>query len=427
MMKRLNIFAALVVAVLCFASCELKNELLGGSSYSDMGKLELEVSLKKPVSKAVANVETSNFPVVIAGLGDGITNVRKEYASLSEMPATITLPVGEYQVTAHTPGELQKNMDAPYYTGSSSLVITKDITTSAVVECKAANSRISMNYGEDFLLTFSSWTITVDDGTSSVLSYTEADKNPADVYWLFESEKVTAVTVNVRAVTADGNTISDRRVFRKSDASENYEDVSEYFGGGDALEINMGTVVSPTGDVTGVTVNTYVTFENYEDAVEIPVYDDDESGDGGDGGQGGETGENPVIELPADFSYSASTGAGKPASADAWLRTPAGLKSAVVKIETTSAPFEATLQEVDMGGNLLEGVELVNNSGIDDLFAGVGLDDRSPKPGVSEYKFPVGAFFMFLDMFPGVHKFNITLTDNNDNSVSDVLTITITE
>lgn len=424
MMKHLNIFAALVVAVLCFASCELKNELLGGSSYSDMGKLELEVSLKKPVSKAVASVETSNFPVVITGLSEGITNVRKEYASASEMPATITLPVGEYKVSAHTPGELLKNMSAPYYDGSSNMVITKGITTSADVVCKAANSRISMNYGEDFLATFSSWTITIDDGTSSVLSYTEADKAPADVYWLFEVEKVEAITVNVRGVTADGNTISDRRVFRKSDATENYEDVSDFFGGGDAFEINMGTVVSPTGDVTGITVKTYVTFENYEDAVEIPVYDDEE---GGGSEPGGGTGEEPVIELPADFSYSASTGEGKPASADAWLKTPAGLKSAVVKIETTSAAFEATLQEVDMGGNLLEGVELVNNTGIDDLFAGVGLEDRSPKPGVTEYKFPVGAFFMFLDMFPGVHKFNITLTDNNDKTVSDVLTITITE
>ena len=76
-----------------------------------------------------------------------------------------------------------------------------------------------------------------------------------------------------------------------------------------------------------------------------------------------------------------------------------------------------------MGGNLLEGVELVNNTGIDDLFTGVGLEDRSPKPGVTEYKFPVGAFFTFLDMFTGEHKFHITLTDNEDVTVSDVLTI----
>ena len=138
-----------------------------------------------------------------------------------------------------------------------------------------------------------------------------SDKNPADVYWLFEEGKVEAVTVNVRAVTTDGNTISDRRVFRKSDATENYEDVSNFFGGGDALEINMGTVVSPTGEVTGITVNTFITFDNYEDSVEIPVYDDEEGGSE----PGGGTGEDPVIELPADFSYSASTVAavcGKP-------------------------------------------------------------------------------------------------------------------
>ena len=46
---------------------------------------------------------------------------------------------------------------------------------------------------------------------------------------------------------------------------------------------------------------------------------------------------------------------------------------------------------------------------------------------VAQYKFPVGAFFTFLDMFTGEHKFHITLTDNEDVTVSDVLTITITE
>lgn len=423
MMKYIRIYAALITAMLCLASCELKNELLGGSSYSEMGKLELEVSLKKPVSKAVTSVETSNFSVVITGLSEGITNVRKEYTSASEMPATITLPVGEYKVEAHTPGELEKKMSVPYYGGSNNMVITKDITTSTNVVCKAENSRISVNYGEDFIQTFSSWTITIDDGSSSVLSYTEAEKTPADVYWAFEADKVSAITVNVRAVTTEGNTITDRRVFRKSDAAENYEDVSDFFGGGDALEIVMGTAESPTGDVTGITVNTFVTFEEHEDAVEIPVYDDEEEGGGGSE----PVGEDPVIELPADFSYSV-TGAGKPASADAWLRTPAGLKSAIVKIETTNPYFEATLKDLDMGGNFLEGVELVNNTGIDDLFSRMELEDRSPKHGVKEYKFPIGAFFTLLETFEtGVHKFNITLTDNNDKTVSDVLTITITE
>ena len=80
-----------------------------------------------------------------------------------------------------------------------------------------------------------------------------------------------------------------------------------------------------------------------------------------------------------------------------------------------------------MNGNLLQGVELVNNSRIDVLFESVQLEDRSPEPGVTEYKFPVGAFFTFLDMFTGTHKFHITVTDNKDNDVSDTLTITITE
>ena len=206
----------------------------------------------------------------------------------------------------------------------------------------------------------------------------------------------------------------------------------------DELKIDF-TPVKVEGSTPGIleegiqiTITLFNSVKN--ENVEIPVNpgtdggDTEEPGTGEDGGDEGEENENaPTIDLPADFSYSASTGDGKPASADAWLYTPAGLKSAKVRIETTSDAFEATLNEVDMGGNLLEGVELVNNTGIDNLFAGVELEDCSPKPGVTEYKFPVGAFFTFLDMFPGTHKFHITLTDNEDVTVSDVLTITITE
>lgn len=425
-MKRKNIILFVALAIFSLTSCEMKEEILGGVVYDEVGELELDVTIKKPKTKVPSNPETENFPVTIIGVSEGITNVSKEYPTVAEVPASITLPVGTYKVSSHTPGEIQKQMPAPYYGGSDDIVVDKEIVATAEVVCKAMNSRIHINYGEDFLLAFSSWTITVDDDSDLVLTYTEKDKTPEDIYWYFEPNKVSSVTVNIRATTIDGNTVTDRRVFRKSDASENYEDVSEFFGGGDGIEINMGVVESSDGSVEGITVKTIISFEEYSETVEIPVFDDTDSGDEGDDNENPVAGE-PVIELPDDFSYSVSTGEGKPVSADAWLKSEAGMKSAIVRIETSSDGFEATLKGVNMGGNLLEGIELVNNSYIDELFIGVSLEDRSPKPDVKEYKFPIAAFFTFLDMFTGEHKFYIKYTDNNDNVVEDVLTITITE
>ena len=251
-------------------------------------------------------------------------------------------------------------------------------------------------------------------------------------------EGVETIYINGTAKTNGNEDVTISGTAKKSNLPEFEEGDDTSFVGGDELKIDFNPVKvegsTPGIEKDGIQITITLFNSEKNENVEIPVNpgtdggDTEEPGTGEDGGDEGEGNEKaPTIDLPADFSYSASTGDGKPASADAWLKTPAGLKSAIVKIETTSPAFEATLEDVDMGGNLLEGVELVNNTGIDDLFTGVGLEDRSPKPGVTEYKFPVGAFFTFLDMFTGEHKFHITLTDNEDVTVSDVLTITITE
>ena len=253
-------------------------------------------------------------------------------------------------------------------------------------------------------------------------------------------ESVETIYINGTAKTNGGEDVTISGTAKKSNLPEYEEGDDTSFVGGDELKIEFSPV-KVEGSTPGILeegIQITITMFNSEknENVEIPVDpgtdggDTEEPGTGEDGGdEGGEEGNEgaPTIDLPADFSYSKNTGEGKPANADAYLKTPNGLKSAVVKIETTNEDFKATLNEVKMGGNLLEGVELVNNTSFDDLFESVGLGDCSPQPGATEYKFPVGAFFTFLDMFTGEHKFHITLTDNEDVTVSDVLTITITE
>lgn len=434
-MKPLHIFLLGTAAMLSLASCELKNELTESPVNKEAtGAIELGVSVKQPVSQTrvdATGIDTNTYPVVIRSTNGTTTGVVYEYNTLFEMPASVTVPVGQYTISSHTPGTLEKQMDTPYYAGSTDITVSKDIASKTDIVCRMANSRIQLNYGEDFKEAFSEWTITIDDGGEMAMAFTQDELEAAPVYWAF-SENATAITVNIRAKTTAGNTVTDRRVFKKSDASENYEEVGDVFTGGDALEINMGTVTSSTGELEGIDISTNITFEDSSEAVEIPTTDEteepEEPTDPSEPGEGEEgTGETPSLELPADFSYSSTTGAGKPENADAYIKTPNGLKSAIVKIETTSENFKGTLQDVDMGGNLLNGVELVNNTAIDDLFAGIGLEDKSPEPGVTVYKFPIGAFFTFLDMFQGVHSFHITVTDNQNITISDVLTITVTE
>lgn len=432
-MKLTNIIALSTAAILCLASCEMKNELTGSLvSKEDTGAVELEVSVKQPVSQTRAEeVATNNFPVTIQGTSTGVTDVLKEYATADEVPSSITVPVGEYTISSHSPGTLEKQMNSPYYAGSTNITVTKDVASQVDVVCRMANSRIQMLYGEDFKEAFSEWTITIDDGSEMALSYTQANLTPDAIYWHFD-DNVTAITVNIKAKTVEGNTVTESRTFKKSDAAENYEEVGDTFTGGDALEIKMGTVESSTGDLTGITITTNITFENESESVEIPTTDPDEPGEGG--GDPVEPGEGAVtLNLPEDVTYSIEAG-NAPASADAYIASEAGLDKIIVTITAGNDAFQAILVDLTMDGQsfLAEngGVDLIDNSDFGNLVATVG--SQAPTDGTKEYTFPIGAFFTFLDRTgatdPGKsHEFHITVTDKNGETATGVFKVTINE
>lgn len=436
-MKLFNITSIGILAILSLASCEMKNELTGNTSpKTEMGILELGVSVKQPVSQTRAGVTTNSFPVIITGASTEVSDVKKEYATVEDMPSSVSLPVGKYTVTSHTPGKLEKKMGAPYYGGSTTMSITKGITTSTSVVCKMQNSRIQIKYGDDFQSSFKSWTITVDDGSNTALSFDETEVAPSAIYWNFDDSSVTAITVNIRAVTTEGNTVSESRTFKKSDASDKYEDENEFFNGGDALDINMGTVSSSTGSVSGITIKTFITFENESESVEIPVGGEEEPGGGEEGGgdnPGENPGDGPTLKLPKDVTYSLSNESSIPASADAIISASEGLESIVVTIIAGNSDFDTILDDMRMDGQSFKegGVDLIENIQFNELLSTVGLPN-GPTKGDTEYTFPIGVFFTFLNMTGATdvgkaHQFNIIVTDKKGETATGTFKVGITD
>ncbi|WP_276863469.1 DUF4493 domain-containing protein [Mediterranea massiliensis] len=426
-MKSLHyIFILGTAAMLSLASCELKNELTGSLvDKEDTGAIELGVSVKQPVSQTradVSGIDTNTYPVVIQGTSDGVTDIKHEYETLSEMPASITVPVGQYTLSSHTPGTLEKQMTAPYYAGSTDITVSKDIASKADIVCRMANSRIQMNYGEDFKEAFSKWTITVDDGSEMALSYTQDNLTPAPVYWLFE-DNVTTITVNIRATTTTGKTVSDSHNFRKKDATENYEEVSDAFTGGDALEINMGTVTSSTGNLEGITINTNITFEDSSEAVEIPTHNPNP-----DPPVPGETISitepegNNYLTNGVDLAYGTTDYPESPVVINMSVQN--GIQNMFVKVNTTNSTFEMAAGLMGLtSGN---GLDLASDDAADlgSLFALPQINDTI-------YSFTLNDALLSLLMngpgYVGEHKFTLTVIDKNNQQKSAILTIRVNE
>lgn len=432
-MKLKDTFLIGAVAVAGLTSC-VSESLDAEGKDAGTGSMALNVSLKEPAATR-AITEVTNFPVILYN-ADGATV--HSWNTVSEVPATYTLSVGNYTVESHTPGTIQKRMSTPYYKGTADLEIQKDVTTDVDVVCKMQNASITVRYDADFLSVFSTWNITLDDGSDSniALSFSNTDGTTPDVvYWLFE-ENVSQLTLNFRGTTKEGSTVSARNVLTKAQATERYDDDNEYFGGGDAIVINFTPVESTSGHVTGITINATVTFDETEETVSLNVTDNGTLEPGGDTPGGDTPGPGPGpsdevinLNLPDPISYPFLGAASVDKNiGDTEIKAEKGLKSIIVSIESTSQEMVSSVGDLNTnyGVDFIGGAEIVGNQDVVTLFNDLNQPLSVPAEGDTEYTFPIGNFFELLQVLVGEHTFHLTVTDMEGNTKTGTVVITIT-
>ena len=413
-MKQYHLHLAALLGITLLSSCEMRDELWSNDKDTRaQGQAELSVAVKQPYSMTTraagetnpSEVSTVDYPVTIQGTGE-VSDIKKEYAKLSEMPSKIGLPVGTYIVTSHTPGEILKQMTAPYYAGDKEMTIKKGITSQTEVTCKMKNSRIQVKYGDDFQQNFTSWNMTIEDGSDNAIAYSQKDLNPAAVYWYFGEQAVTTITVNIRATTTTGNTVSESRSFKKADAAEKYDEENDFFEGGDAIEIQMGAVAASSGNVTGITINSYVTFEDKNEQVEIPV-------------------NIPVtITEPTGNNYLSSgisiNESSYPTNVALDIKAAAGLQSLYFKIGSSNSSLTSAASAYTSGDglNLIGATESTASSYFGTL----------PSSGATDYTLSFGeALMLLLQQYAGTHTLTVKATDANGNPQSKTLNVTVTQ
>ena len=274
-MNKLNIFALSAALVACVSSCELKDELSGDRNTStEMGVLDLSVAVQGAETRAEETVPAAgDMWVEVTGTEEGVEPV---YNGLySEMENPMRVPVGTYTVKAHTQGEIQKQMSTPYYGGEAELDIQKGITDEATVICKVMNTKVQLNFAEGFEGRFSDWTVTLDNGKESVLTFTS---ETAPIYWYLAEDAVSELTLNFTGTTvpAEGEEPQEipwQKSFSKSDA-DNVDNDNSNFTGGEFLNITLdvndeGTDEDPRPQISfGIDVDLTWNTEDGEQTVQ---------------------------------------------------------------------------------------------------------------------------------------------------------------
>ena len=423
-MKLQNTLLAGAIAIAALSSCCNEDAF---DAMEQTGKMQLAVDIAKPQARATS--EVTDFPVIIYNAAG--TQVAS-YNTVADVPANVTLEVGNYNVESHTPGSISKKMAAPYYKGVQDVEILKDITSQVNVLCKMQNSKITVNYSDEFRNVFSTWEITVNDGSETALSFTNSS-TANSTYWYFGEEGVESLKVNFRGVTTTGASIASSYILTKDQASESYDDDRQNFGGGDAITLNFNPTESTEGNITSITINANVTFTETNETVDIEVVDKPGFNEGGgtggeDPNPGGDDETGITLNLPGDMSFSASTVPDKSAG-DTYIAAENGLKSITVSLASTSDEMNEQLGLLNegYGVDFINGAEIVGNQNVVALFASLNQTLDVPAEGATEYTFPIGNFFNLLVILPGEHTFNLTVTDMNGNTKSGKLKITITE
>lgn len=416
--------------LLGLASCEMKEELWGeeqnnGATGLLALALNVDDSTNKVNTKADSGDEEINqFPVIIY---DSKGEVVKSYESYSDVEELIELQVGNYSVEAHSPGEFLSQMDEPYFGGTEPLEIKEGIKNNAEVVCKMQNLPVKINYDATFLAAFTEWTITVSDGASNILTFTNENPTGSTIYWKL-GENVAQITVHIEATATNGEQVSITNYYTKENADENYTGDKPFFEGGDMLDIYFTEEKSDAKPGVQIGIKVDITFADADETTEIPV--DDVTGGGNDDpndkpdpnpGEGGiSITDNGTGYLTDGVTV---TGTEYPDDVAVVMNVPNGIKNVYVKIASTDKVFEGLVG--DMGLTTGDGMDLASEEA-----SGLGSFFPLPEAGADKtsYTFSMSeTLWGMLGNFAGKHDFTLKVIDQNGNEASGVLTITLTK
>jgi len=288
------------------------------------------------------------------------------------------------------------------------------------------NSIIAVDYDDEFRSVFSSWEITLNDGSETALSF-DNTSSTAPIYWYFGEEGVAELKVSFRGTTKDGSTVVYSRVLKKDEAAESYDDDRANFCGGDALTLNFTPAESEDGKISSIVINADVTFTETNETVNVVVVDKsnmDDSGDEPNPGPGPGDDESITLNLPQNMTVNAAT---DKSLGDTYIKCDNNIKSIKVSIESTSSEMIESLADLNTnyGVNFIAGAEIVDNQSVVQLFNDLNQPLSVPAMGDKDYTFPIGNFFGLLGFLSGQHTFNMTVEDMQGNKKNGVLVLTV--
>lgn len=443
-MRKLYIYSLAAVAML--ASACSKEDPFKWQTSNEEGQilksaLAVDMKVDETVRKNIrtrAEVNLDDFNIVFTKAGQSNPAAKYKY---SEMPDVVTLPAGDYTVTA-TYGENRiAEWESPYFLGQSEefTINPYEITSYvAPIECRLENVKVTIDFDAALKAKMDDEAyVEVKVGSSSTLKYTAAEAESQKAgYFMHTAETTLVATFNGKI---DGVQTVETKSMQNIDKGNHYKITFRLHSHDN----------DPTGDAdANVNVDASVSIINIERNVEVgdePLYDDewrpieepeDPNPGGGDEPSAGWTGPTANAEAPMSLpdvstweakdgvvTVSCSQTVEDPETAHVVLN----IASSVGFTEFYADIKSPTLNASELGTvGLSDHLDLVKDDA--DLWGTLGPDGLGlpvDLGGKKTAKFDISKFMVPLSILGhGTHTFEIHAKDANGELVINlVLTI----
>ena len=134
------------------------------------------------------------------------SGVVAKYSRFDKMPAELELGAGAYTIQVSKGTEAAAAFDAPYFSGKKEFTIVKDMTTPVEVTAEMANSRVTIDYSDDFLQTYKDYTLSLKTNKMELpLVYEKGESRP--MYFLSDASG-TKLEIAMELVNVYGKTVN---------------------------------------------------------------------------------------------------------------------------------------------------------------------------------------------------------------------------
>lgn len=133
------------------------------------------------------------------------SGVVAEYARFDKMPAEIELEAGAYSVEVSKGTKTAAAFNSPYFSGKQDFTIVKDMTTPVEVTASMENSRVTVDFSDDFLETYEDYTLSFKTNKMTLpLVYEKGEYRP--MYFQADASG-TKLTIGMELVNVYGKDV----------------------------------------------------------------------------------------------------------------------------------------------------------------------------------------------------------------------------